>query len=64
MSFYVCVLRVCTCVACLCVCVCVCVCLNGAPGPRLDNELRPFAVTPAHQSDRKERQKGKNKKAG
>lgn len=27
------------------------VCLNGAIGPRLDNEPRPFAVTPLHQGD-------------
>ncbi len=53
-SFYVCV----------CVCVCVIVCLNGAIGPRLDNEPRPFAVTPPHQRDREGRRKRSNKKVG
>lgn len=38
----------------------LCVCLNGATGPPLHNEARPFAVTPPHQEDREAR----NKKAG
>lgn len=42
----------------------VCAHLNGATGPRLDNEPRPFAVTPPHQGDREARQKARNKKAG
>lgn len=42
----------------------MCVCLNGATGPRLDNEPRPFAVTPPHQRDREGRRKGRNKKVG
>lgn len=42
----------------------VCAHLNGATGPRLDNEPCPFAVTPSHQGDREARQKARNKKAG
>lgn len=38
----------------------LCVRLNGATGPPLHNEARPFAVTPPHQEDREAR----NKKAG
>lgn len=38
--------------------------MNGATGPGLDNEPRPFAVTPPHQRDREARQKGRNKKVG
>lgn len=41
----------------------VCV-LNGATGPPLNNEARPFAVTPLHQEDREARSEGRNKKAG
>lgn len=45
--------------------VCVCVWLNGTIGPRLDNEPRPFAVTPPHQRDREGRLRaGRDKKAG
>lgn len=36
----------------------VCVHLNGATGPRLHNEARPFAVTPPHQGDREAKARG------
>lgn len=36
-------------------------CLNGTIGPRLDNEPRPFAVTPPHQRDR---EKGERRGGG
>lgn len=42
----------------------LCVRLNGATGPPLHNEARPFAVTPPHQEDREARSEGRNKKAG
>lgn len=42
----------------------LCVRLNGATGPPLHNEARPFAVTPPHQGDREARSEGRNKKAG
>lgn len=42
----------------------LCVRLNGATGPPLHNEARPFAVTPPHQEDREARNEGRNKKAG
>jgi len=41
--------------------VCVIVLLNGAIGPRLDNEPRPFAVTPPHQGDTEGGEERKNK---
>lgn len=44
-----------------CVSFNMCVCLNGTIGPRLDNEPRPFAVTPPHQRDR---ETGERKKRG
>lgn len=47
-----------------CVVCYLCVCLNGATGPPLHNEARPFAVTPPHQEDREARSEGRNKKAG
>lgn len=47
----------------VCEFVFVWVCFNGATGPQLDNEPRPFAVTPPHQTDREARRKSRNKKS-